>query len=68
MMATEATAKQRVVVIAIDASDNAKDAFDCTYIHVYAIFTGGGVFKGHVSADNFCIQIQCNIVVFCGEN
>jgi len=30
MMATEA--KQRVVVIAIDASDNAKDAFDCTYM------------------------------------
>ena len=22
---------QRVIVIAVDASDNAKDAFDCTY-------------------------------------
>jgi len=31
MMTTDARVPQRVVVIAIDASDNAKDAFDCTY-------------------------------------
>jgi len=37
-MATDAGgARQRVVVVAVDASDNAKDAFDCTLIAcVYA--------------------------------
>jgi len=33
MMATEVVDGQRVVVTAVDASDNARDAFDCTYIH-----------------------------------
>jgi len=31
VMATDVRARQRVILIAIDASDYAKDAFDCTY-------------------------------------
>ena len=27
-----ANSGQRVIVIAVDASENAKDAFDCTYL------------------------------------
>jgi len=31
-MTAAASSGLRVIVIAVDASDNAKDAFDCTYI------------------------------------
>ena len=38
-MATDTRARQRIILIAIDASDNAKDAFDCTYtlLSIYTI-------------------------------
>ena len=29
-----ASSALRVIVVAVDASDNAKDAFDCTYVIV----------------------------------